>query len=105
MVTIHAVIISRTTSHRTAFLPRVAPTPTIAPVITWVDETGIPDTVTSASTPLPVVAAQNPWYGRIFVIFFAIRSTTCQPPKQVPSPIAIPETRITQNGTSNAESS
>ena len=35
------------------------------------------------------------------MISFAILSTTCHPPKQVPSPIAIAEVRMTQVGTSN----
>ena len=45
MVMIHAVIISRTTRHCTAFFPRVAPTPMIAPLIAWVEETGMPASV------------------------------------------------------------
>ena len=61
MVITHACIIWRGTSHLTAFTPRVAPTPTIAPLITWVDETGIPNMVTIARIAPPEVAAQNPW--------------------------------------------
>ena len=100
MVMTHAVIISRTTRHCTAFLPRVAPTPMIEPLMAWVDETGIPRAVTITRMALLAVAAQNPWYGRILVISFAILSTTCHPPKQVPSPIASAEVRITQGGIS-----
>src|SRR5208337_3491307 len=84
IVTTHAVIIPRTTFQLTAFFPLVTPTPIIAPLITWVEETGIPYDVTMDRVALPAVAAQNPWYGRIFVISFAILSTTFQPPKHVP---------------------
>jgi len=99
MVMTHAVIISRTTRHCTAVLPRVAPTPMIAPLIAWVDETGIPTSVTATRIALLAVAAQNPWYGRILVICFAILSTTCHPPKQVPRPIATADARMTHAGT------
>src|SRR5512136_3298653 len=99
MVITHAVIISRTTRHCTAFLPLVAPTPMIEPLMAWVDETGIPPAVTAARIALLAVAAQNPWYGRILVIPFAILSTTCHPPKQVPRPMARADERSTQSGT------
>ena len=41
MVTTHASIIQQVTTHFTTLTPRVAPTPAIDPLITWVDDTGI----------------------------------------------------------------
>jgi len=60
MVTTHASIIQQVTTHFTTLTPRVAPTPAIDPLITWVDDTGIPEVVTIARTDPPDDAAQKP---------------------------------------------
>ena len=42
MVRIHAQMMRPATPQRTARAPRVEPTPTMAPVMVWVVETGMP---------------------------------------------------------------
>ena len=74
---------------RTADTLRAAPTPTIAPVIVCVVETGMPRPVTRKSVIAPPVSAQKPCIGVSLVIFEPMVWTIRQPPTSVPSPIAI----------------
>jgi hypothetical protein len=75
------------TPQRTAESFFVAPTPTIAPVIVWVVDTGTPSADATNSVIAPPVSAQNPPTGLSFVIFYPIVRTMRQPPNSVPSPI------------------
>src|SRR5215212_10802341 len=76
------------TPHFTADNLRVAPTPTIDPVIVCVVETGVPVSVTYASVSAAAVSAQNPPTGFSFVILVPIVRTMRQPPDNVPKAIA-----------------
>src|SRR5438105_3448717 len=60
MVRIHAHTTLLATPHRTADNRRVAPTPTIAPVIVWVVDTGIPDADAKNSAPAAADSAAMP---------------------------------------------
>ena len=51
------------TLQRTAETRRAAPTPTMAPVIVWVVETGMPSAVARNRVMAPPVSAQNPCTG------------------------------------------
>ena len=76
------------TPHLIPEILEVAPTPTIAPVIVCVVETGIPRCVAMNSVVAPAVSAQNPPTGFSFVIFIPIVLTMRQPPNAVPIPMA-----------------
>ena len=69
MVTIQATTMSFATFQRTAETRRAAPTPTIAPVIVWVVETGMPRPVARNKVIAPPVSAQKPCMGVSRVIF------------------------------------
>ncbi len=99
MVTIQAKTILVATFHRTAETLRAAPTPTIAPVIVWVVDTGIPSHVAANSVAAPPVSAQKPCMGVRRVIFEPIVLTMRHPPKSVPRPMAAWQVITTQNGT------
>ena len=60
IVKIHAQTILPATPHFTAESRRAEPTPTIAPVMVWVVETGIPPKVLANRVIAPAVSAQNP---------------------------------------------
>jgi len=60
MVSIHAHTMLAATPQRTALARCTEPTPTIAPVIVWVVETGMPNPVARNRTNAPPVSAQNP---------------------------------------------
>src|SRR2546427_9564683 len=77
------------TPQRTADSLVVAPTPTIAPVITCVVEAGMPATALMARGVAPAVSAAKPPTGLSLVIFMPIVLTIRQPPQAVPSPMAI----------------
>src|SRR5512143_2307075 len=81
------------TPHFTAESRLVAPTPTIAPVIVWVVETGMPDSVAPTRVRAPEVSAQKPPKGCSFVILLPIVFTIRQPPNMVPNAIAAWERR------------
>ena len=83
---------------RTAETRRDRPTPTMAPVIVWVVETGMPNHVARNSAIAPEVCAQNPPEGLIRVIPMPIVLTMRQPPNKVPSAMAIWQDNTTQNG-------
>ena len=88
IVKIQAITIEPATFQRTAETRRAAPTPTIAPVIVWVVETGTPSAVAANSVIAPPVSAQNPCAGVSLVILRPIVRTIRQPPSSVPSAIA-----------------
>ena len=75
------------TPQRTALNFCVAPTPTIAPVIVCVVDTGMPSIDATNSVIAPPVSAQKPPTGLSFVIFWPIVRTIRQPPNKVPRPI------------------
>jgi len=85
-------------SQCTAEARRTDPTPTIAPVIVRVVDTGTPSAVARNSVSAPPVSAQKPPTGFSFVIFWPIVSTMRQPSNIVPSPIAMSQHRIVQAG-------
>ena len=74
--------------HRTAVILRALPTPTIAPVMVWVVETGIPKVVAKNKVIAPPVYAQNPPTGFNLVIFMPMVLTIRHPPNKVPKLIA-----------------
>src|SRR5512147_2836907 len=88
IVRTHAQTIRPATPHLTAERRFVAPTPTIAPVIVWVVETGMPDSVAPTSVRAPAVSAQKPPNGWSFVIRVPMVFTILQPPNIVPRAIA-----------------
>src|SRR6266700_5593831 len=88
IVRTQAQTMRRATPHLTAESLRVEPTPTIAPVIVCVVDTGIPASVAPNRAIAPAVSAQNPPTGLSFVIFEPIVCTIRQPPERVPSAIA-----------------
>ena len=90
------------TFHRTADRRRDAPTPTIAPVMVWVEETGMPPSVAMNRVIAPPVSAQNPCAGVSRVIFDPMVWTIRQPPDSVPSAIAAWQDSTTQKGTWNS---
>ena len=100
MVRIHAHTTSPATPQRTADIRRLAPTPTIAPVIVCVVDTGIPAAEVKNSVAAAADSAAIPPAGWRRVIFDPIVLTMRQPPVSVPSPIADVRDSTTQSGTS-----
>src|SRR5262245_28923209 len=98
-VRIQAVTTSLATFQRTAETRRAAPTPTIAPVIVWVVDTGMPSAVAANSVSAPPVSAQNPCIGVRRVILEPIVFTMRQPPNSVPKAIDAWQLSTTQKGT------
>src|SRR3954447_25565230 len=98
-VTIQATTILLATFQRTADTLRAAPTPTIAPVMVCVVDTGTPSQVAPNSVMAPAVSAQQPCIGVSRVILEPMVCTIRQPPSSVPSAIAIWQASTTQNGT------
>ena len=76
------------------------PTPTIAPAIVCVVETGIPASVTPQIAVAAADSAHMPPTGWSFVIFDPIVWTIRHPPRSVPSAIAACAESTTQSGTS-----
>src|ERR1700674_4534114 len=103
IVRIQAHSIRPATPHLTADSRRVAPTPTIAPVIVCVVETGVPVRVTYASVSAAPVSAQKPPIGFSFVILEPIVCTIRQPPDSVPKAIAACALKTTQIGMGGSE--
>src|SRR6187455_3402220 len=87
IVKIHAQTMLPATPQRTAETLRVDPTPTIAPVIVCVVETGMPRKLARKSVIAPPVSAQNPCTGLSFVMRCPIVLTMRHPPNMVPSAI------------------
>src|SRR6266699_5559792 len=99
IVITQAITIRCATFQRTADALLAAPTPTIAPVIVWVVETGMPRPVARNNVIDPAVSAQTPCTGVSRVILDPIVRTMRQPPSKVPSAIAPLQLVTTQNGT------
>src|SRR6185295_12169446 len=97
IVNTHAQIMRVVIPHRTAENLFAAPTPTIAPVIVCVVETGIPAKVAPNKLMAAAVSAQNPPYGWSLVIFDPMVRTMRHPPESVPKPIAACAERTTHN--------
>ena len=72
------------TRHRTAESRRLAPTPTIAPVIVCVVLTGIPPNVTPMIPAAAAVSALKPPIGLSFVMRAPIVLTMRHPPRTMP---------------------
>ncbi len=89
IVTTQATTMPRATPQRTAEVRRAAPTPTMAPLMTCVVETGIPRVVAVMSVSAAPVSAAQPCIGERRVIFEPIVCTIRQPPASVPSPMAV----------------
>ena len=89
MVRIQAQTIRLATPQRTAESRCAAPTPMMAPVIVWVVLTGTPKLRRDKIVIPPAVSAQNPPNGRSLVIRVPIVLTIRQPPRAVPSAIAV----------------
>ena len=68
MVKIHAHTMLPATPQRTALARLVAPTPTMAPVMVCVVETGMPSAVARNNVMAPPVSAQKPPTGFSLVI-------------------------------------
>src|SRR5713226_7697984 len=102
IVITQAYTIELATFQRTAETRRAAPTPTMAPVMVCVVETGTPSQVAMNSVAAPPVSAQNPCIGVSLVIRNPMVRTIRQPPIRVPSAIAAWHDSTTQNGTENS---
>src|SRR6266568_4816306 len=89
IVSTQAHTIRRATPQRTAERRVVAPTPTIAPVIVCVVLTGIPASAVEKRVIAPAVSAQNPPTGFNLVMRDPMVCTMRQPPKYVPSAMAV----------------
>ena len=72
--------------------------PLIAPVIVWVVETGIPKCDAMKIEIAPALSAQNPPYGRSFVMRWPIVFTMRHPPSSVPRAMAACAQRMTHSG-------
>ena len=88
MVRIHAQTMRPATPQRTADSRRVAPTPTIEPVIVCVVLMPMPISVAMRIATAAPVSAAKPPTGASFVIFVPIVRTIRQPPESVPRPMA-----------------
>jgi len=89
IVKIQAQTILPATPQRTALARCAEPTPTMAPVMVCVVDTGIPSTVVRKSVNAPPVSAQKPPTGLSLVIRCPMVLTMRQPPNMVPSAIAV----------------
>src|SRR5665647_3665609 len=98
MVKTQAQTIFRVTPQRTADRRLAAPTPEMAPVMTWVVLTGTPAWVATKMLMALAVSAQKPSMGRSLVIFWPMVLTMRQPPDKVPMAIAAWALSTTQSG-------
>ena len=89
IVSTPAQTIREANPQRTADTRRDRPTPTIAPVMVCVVDTGMPSDVAINKAIAPEVCAQKPPEGRMRVMPIPIVRTMRQPPNNVPKPIAI----------------
>ena len=97
---IHAHRTLPATRHRTADIRRAAPTPTIAPVMVCVVETGMPCAEAKKSVAAAALSAATPPDGCSLVSLNPIVFTIRHPPKRVPRAIAVCADRTTHSGTS-----
>ena len=88
MVTTQATTMSLATFHRTDDTRRAAPTPTMAPVMVWVVETGTPSQVAPNRVSAPAVSALVQCIGVRWVMRDPMVRTMRYPPHKVPSSIA-----------------
>src|SRR5881392_2745344 len=95
IVRIHAHTTRPATPHRTAESRWVEPTPTMAPVIVCVVDTGIPCAAVKNSVAAAAVSALAPPTGWSFVILEPIVWTILHPPSKVPHAIAACADRTT----------
>src|SRR5450830_1055687 len=98
MVSTHAQTMLPAMPQRTAETFCTEPTPTIAPVMVWVVDTGTPKPVAMNSVAAPLAEAQNPLTGFNLVMRMPMVLTMRQPPNIVPSPIAAWQERTTHSG-------
>ena len=89
MVSIHAHTTRPATPHRMADNRWVEPTPTIAPVMVWVVDTGMPACAVKNKVAAAADSALMPLTGWSLVILDPIVWTIRHPPKAVPSPMAV----------------
>src|SRR5471030_1904454 len=89
MVNTQAQTILPATPQRTADIFCAEPTPTMAPVMVWVVETGTPKWLAISRVKAPPVSAQKPPTGLSLVIFWPMVLTMRQPPNKVPAEIAV----------------
>src|SRR3954464_16100177 len=102
IVITQAYTIELATFQRTAERRRAAPTPTMAPVMVWVVETGTPRKVAMNRVAAPPVSAQKPCIGVSLVMRRPMVRTMRQPPISVPIAIAAWHESTTQKGTKNS---
>src|ERR1044071_686699 len=100
MVRIQAQTTRPATPHRTAESRWIEPTPTIAPVMVWVVDTGIPWAETKKRVTAAADSAATPPEGASFVIRDPRVWTTRHPPDSVPRAIAPWALSTTHSGTS-----
>ena len=100
MVSTQAHTTRPATPHRTADRRRAAPTPTMAPVMVWVVDTGMPAADVANSVAAAADSAATPPDGCRRVIFEPIVFTMRHPPVSVPRPMAVCAESTTQSGTS-----
>ena len=101
MVRTHAQTMRPATPQRTAESRRVEPTPTMAPVMVWVVETGMPNELARNSVAAPAVSAAKPPTGCSLVIFEPRVWMMRHPPESVPRAIAACAARMTHIGMVN----
>lgn len=99
IVSTHAHTIREAKPQRTAETLRDKPTPTIAPVMVCVVDTGMPKEVAKNKAMEPEVCAQNPPVGRTLVMPIPMVRTMRQPPSKVPNAMANWQEITTQKGT------
>src|SRR4051795_5010548 len=98
IVSTHAHITRLATPHRTALSRWVVPTPTIAPLIVCVVDTGTPPKVARPREIAADVSDAIPPTGWSFVIFDPMVWTIRHPPNSVPRPIARCAENTTHSG-------
>src|SRR5206468_1187998 len=99
MVRIHAHTTRPATPHLTAEMRWVVPTPTMAPVIVCVVDTGMPAWAVKKRVPAAADSAAKPPTGWRRVIFEPMVLTMRHPPVRVPSPMAVWAASTTHSGT------
>src|ERR1700712_1419133 len=85
MVKIQALTMLPTVLQRTALKRRLAPTPTMAVLITWVVLTGKPRREAVSMTVAALVSAAKPWMGLRSTILLPIVLIIRHPPDAVPA--------------------
>src|ERR1700733_3573056 len=101
IVITHAPTMLVANPQRTALRRLILPTPTMAPAMACVVETGRPRWVANRTAPAAPVSAQNPLRGLSRVRRAPIVRTMRQPPLKVPIAIAVYDASSTHLGMSN----